>query len=233
MALLTTVGRRALRMVVPVLAVFWALAPPQALAAGDCAPASEQPKVVLVSGFGPVRQNFTRSGEDLAALLRQRAGAAGRPVGHTVGLTDTRLDYQYSTRVRAVPIAEGGVCAYLLELSIRLRYPLITVYVAREYRRDSCPFRTALEHEYGHVARYRQGYEGFLPVIKAAALQAIALNNPLRVASMAQAREAHVERLRAVFDPLLETFNAEQRRRNLDLDTPENYARERARCPDW
>jgi hypothetical protein len=199
--------------------------------AQSCPRAETPARIILDTGFVDARLDRTKSKETLANILKSTENVMF--VGQAVGLTSTRPTYGFETQVSVRRLGPNRLCVYLADLTIRFKYSEVIVYVARGYGPESCPYRVTLAHEQRHVALYKSGYEAFLPKLNGQAMAVAAEVNPMEVRSMEEARRAHLERVQGRLEPVFAAFLADQRRRNLTLDTPDSYRQERAKCADW
>ncbi|MDH3474693.1 MAG: hypothetical protein OEM59_13490 [Rhodospirillales bacterium] len=170
------------------------------------------------------------------SLSRAQLGgmALHGPDERVLGLTKSNLEVATLATYLTYP-AESGLCFWVGRIGVMLRYHSLDVYVAREYRSDSCAYRAILEHEKQHVAIARRNIQRYLPRIKSALASLIIpkARTPKLVASMA-AGEADMERiLDKLMTPIQNEIDAVLTREQAKIDTPESYARVRAKCSDW
>ncbi|OHC81467.1 MAG: hypothetical protein A3G73_09445 [Rhodospirillales bacterium RIFCSPLOWO2_12_FULL_67_15] len=215
-------------------------------AADECrirAPARE-PEVTFALQTGPITWHTDQTREQIRAL-RANSGARVAAVGpnwQSIGLTLATFVLAVDVRVVATPVnpARAGAappeyCARLIAADVKFGASRLDAYVARDYRRGTCPHRVVRDHEERHVAIYRAAVERLAPRIETR-LQAAARELPLVRAANAK---AGAERLRKILhDDLSKIFDAmgrEMEAENRALDTPEAYANERKLCPrgEW
>ncbi len=210
-----------------------ALAPPPVWA--QACPGRDRPvQVTLETRFDPARVNHSLPIERINALYRQTEGdATVRGGERAVGLTRTRSEFRFQTRTEMFQRADGRYCVYLRKVEASLSQVDTTIYVAREYPRDSCNYKVIYEHEKIHVGVYfftQQDYADRLRTLLGRLVRGV---NPRIVANREQARTIHAGAIEGGVAGLLDAMEAERKRKNAALDSPENYARERAKCPAW
>jgi hypothetical protein len=170
------------------------------------------------------------------SLSRAQLGgmALHGPNEQILGLTESNLEFAPVATYLTYP-AEGGLCFWVGRIDVTLRYRSLDVYVAREYRSDSCAYRAILEHEKQHVTIARRNIQRYLPRIKSALASLIIpkARAPKLVASTA-AGEADMERiLDKLMTPIQNEIDAVLTREQAKIDTPRSYARVRGKCSDW
>lgn len=215
-----------------VLTGFLLLAP-GALAAG--CPVQDQPvEVRFNTAFETARVDHTRSKAEIQAMYRESHGRATIPSGsEAVGLTVTHSEFRFNANTQLYRRNDGLYCVYLRTIDARLNQNDTVVYIAREFPKDSCPYTVTYHHEKQHVAVYYYTHKDFAPRIEAELRRRAAAARPRLVRSREAGRTLHAEELQAAMSDLLADMEDERRARNAALDTPENYERERAKCPTW
>ncbi|MBB4285211.1 hypothetical protein [Roseospira goensis] len=212
-----------------------ALVPATPAAAARC-PGEDRPvQVRLDTRFDTARLDHTR-GRDTINRLHQKTleGEATIPThGSAVGLTTTRSEFRFNTRTQYYRRSDGRYCVYLRAVEAELNQVDTMVYVSREFPKGSCNYNVTYQHEKKHVGIYYFTQKDYAPRIRAALARLVRNVNPRIVRSPADARTVHAAEINAGIAPLLAEMEAERKRRNALLDTPENYAAERAKCPTW
>lgn len=216
-------------------ALLWGLAGFTPQAGAQSCPGRDRPvEVTLDAPFEPARVNHSLPIERIDALFRQTNGdATVRGAERAVGLTRTSSEFRFETRTEAFQRADGRFCVYLRRLDARLAQVDTTIYVAREYPRDSCNYSVIYEHEKIHVGIYYFTHQDYAERLQALLRRLVQGVNPRIVNTRAEARRAHAQAIEAGVAGLLDAMEAERKRKNAALDSPQNYARERAKCPSW
>ena len=215
------------------------LAAGQALAA-VCPPARESVVVQIDPEYGRIRYNHRNSAAQMETLNQQIEGRTRRrpPQEYPNGLTVARNIYSLTLKVMAKP-HDGGFCVYPTELTGRIGYEHLTIFIDKKYSPESCPYNVILEHENQHVKIYRQVlYKHMVPMINEAIRNVSRLRPVFIQASsreelnrkVQQAASAMNERLINMPRPAYDRFNYEKVYYNSLLDTPENYRRQTERC---
>lgn len=220
----------ALALIVPLLLALGATAFAQ-----SC-PRDDRPvQVHLETRFDTARVDHTKSRNTINQMhLKSLAGQATIPShGTAVGLTVTRSEFHYSTEVQFQRRRDGLYCVYLRSVDMQLNQVGTIVYISREFRKNSCNYNVTYEHEKKHVGIYYFTQKEYAPRFRETLARLVHGVNPQVVRTPAEARAIHATAIEVGLTPLLEEMEAERERRNGLLDTPQNYAAERAKCPTW
>jgi len=186
------------------------------------------------SVFDRARLDHTKSAATINAMFeRSQQDASIARKGGAVGLTTSQSEFRFSTQVRYYRRSDGLYCVHLKSVDAHLNQRNTTIYVAREFARGSCNFDVVYEHEKQHMRIHYRTLQEYAPRVKRALQRLVQRLDPRVVRTVAEVRNAYVDTINDGVEPLLEAMEEENRRRNQALDTPENYARESAKCPTW
>ncbi|SDE86547.1 hypothetical protein [Rhodospira trueperi] len=205
-----------------------------ALADGSCPGRDAPVQITLNTRFDPARLDHTRSRAQIHTMFQDSQSQPTMPVGGgAVGLTVTNAAFGFRTRIELFHRRDGMVCVYLRSVEAHMNQVDTVVYVAREYPKGSCNYDNIYEHEKMHVGVYYFTQRDYAPRVRERLQRLVRGINPQVVRTEAAAREVHTEILNRGVADLLADMEAERKRRNSALDTPENYRREQAKCPSW
>ncbi len=172
------------------------------------------------------RLNRGKSRADLTGLALHGEGTS------TLGLMQSQLEFSNRLELRTLE-QDGGHCYWIRSIDLLLRYRSLDIFVASDYRRDSCAFRAILSHERDHVRVARQYLNRFETSFHQA-LNSSAVPTPSRPAFTRRAPKAEAQDVvSSLIQPVFEELNAAMSRAQAALDTPEQYARIRSACSDW
>lgn len=217
----------------------WAMAITLLLAATEAeaasCPVSDRPiSVNLTTRFDTARVDHTKRREEIDRLFRETHGRATIPMdGGAVGLTVTRSEFRFNAQTQISPQRDGTYCVYLRSVDAQMNQVNTVVYINRDYPKGSCNYRVTYEHEKMHVGVYYFTQKDYAPRVRHALERLVRGVNPRIARSLEAARSLHAQAINAGIADLLAELEAERKRRNAALDTPDNYARERAKCPTW
>ncbi|MQX35167.1 hypothetical protein [Roseospira navarrensis] len=210
---------------------------PAPAVAASC-PGERRPVTVEFSTrFDTASLDHTRRKEYIHGLFIKQNALNRRPHGGAqemaVGLTATQSQFGFNTNVQVYRREGGGYCAYLRSVESYLNQIDTKVYVSRDFPRHSCAYEVTYAHEKKHVGIYYFTQKDFAPRIEARLRDLVSNTAPRVVGSVEEARRVHAREINAGMQPILDALEAERTRRNGMLDTPENYAREQAKCDNW
>lgn len=216
-----------------VLVVVAGLSGAPALAA-SC-PGQDRPvEVTLETRFDPARVNHSLSRDRIQAMFTQTNGPASiQGNSQAVGLTRTRSEFRFRTRTEMYTLGNGQVCVYLRGVEGELNQLETVIYVAREYPRGGCNYNVIYEHEKIHVGVYFFTQKTYAERLRRRITELTRRVNPRVARTQEAGRTLHAQIIEAGVADLLAGLEAERNRQNAALDSPGNYARERAKCPTW
>jgi hypothetical protein len=153
--------------------------------------------------------------------------------GITIEENELRAGYEFSGLRYS-----GGrrYCVWAASVKIDFSFTKMDVYISSHYPRGSCPYKVILWHENQHVAIDQRTLEKYRLIMREALMSARDIPtkaSPLQVASLRQGKAIVSQRVERIVNPIYESFKEEIRAENAKIDTPENYRRTQAMCPDW
>jgi len=168
--------------------------------------------------------DFTRPYAELT-----RMGVEADANERVIGLTRARIGH--AATITVVGIEEPGSRRVCVRPEIRVELSLtpMTVFVGREFRDDACRRSAIIEHELKHVDVYRETLEAMTREARDEIARAYG-NTVMLFASRDEAQREIETALTGYLGPLLERSTREVRRRQADVDTPDEYARVAGAC---
>jgi hypothetical protein len=150
------------------------------------------------------------------------------------GLTNVQTQFTLTAEVEIAPVGAQSACYRLKNLTARWKITSIEVFIAFEHRPGTCPFGATRDHENQHVMVAQTTYDRNLPQIEAALRDAASRVPPfLTVRNDNIVTNGLVKRIQGEMAPALAAFDADLKRGNAVLDTPESYREVALRCPKW
>lgn len=189
-----------------------------------CAKALPPTRVEVVALPADHDTDFTRSYAELT-----RMGVEAEANERVIGLTRARIGH--AAAITVVGIEEPGTRRVCVRPEIRVELSLtpMTVFVGREFRGDACRRSAIIEHELKHVAVYRETLEAMVREAQDEIGRAYG-NTVMLFASRDEAQREIEAALTGYLGPLLERSTREVRRRQAEVDTPDEYARVAGAC---
>ncbi len=156
------------------------------------------------------------------------------PGKRVLGLADTGLEFGWAVRFEWQ--AQGaGYCFWVRRTELAVRQPSPDIYVAREYRRGSCPYRAILAHERQHMTISREQINRYLPRLRwvLTSLRIPTGRRPIFVTSAGAAKTEVRALMKELAEPLFQEIGQALRAAQAKLDSPASYRRLRKACKNW
>jgi len=185
------------------------------------------PAVRIAVEHGPVGRDDTIGLADLARRSREDAAAAGESAARVLGLTTSDTEFQVVVRSRVVEPAEDGGAACAIPIGVEVRLALVrrVVHVAREVAGDPCLRGEVLAHEMRHVATDDALLDDYQSWLLPRFREAAAALRPVEAATAEAAQRTLLRDVQAANSAALAGFEAERRKRQMAIDSPEERAR--------
>jgi hypothetical protein len=167
----------------------------------------------------------------IADLGRRALHGPGQRV---LGLADTGLEFGWGVRFEWQPRGEG-FCFWVRHTELTIRHPSPDIYVAREYRRGSCPYRAILSHERQHMSISRDQINRYLPRLRwvLTSLRIPTGERPVFVTSAEAAKTEVRALMKELAEPLFQEMGRALRAAQAELDSAASYRRLRKACKNW
>jgi hypothetical protein len=191
----------------------------------------------------PIKLNFVTDSAETAYfndynvtglrdVMRTRGHVIAGMHQRALGLTSSQIGFNVSGKTFAVPV-QGGYCVYLREVDARFGYRAMDVFIASEYRPNTCEYRAILDHENQHVAINRQGVAEYAPRIRQALESHLAELAPRFTQDPQVGTDRSLAALQLHVDPLLDEMQDSLARRNAVIDNQNNYEAIGELCKNW
>jgi hypothetical protein len=169
--------------------------------------------------------------EDYSQSLRTLSSRHdGAQINHrTVGLTEAHLAFESTLESRGVEDRLGGRACARPSIRVVFSATPMVVFIAREFSEDGCRRNMIREHEMKHVAVYRQ-YLSELVERAERELPAIYGEHVVYARDAHDSRESMRGRLQRVMHGFMQAHYVEVKRRQAEIDSPEEYARLALAC---
>ncbi len=206
-----------------------------AWAASFCTEPPEAPTVEVSITAPEIEVDHSLSRQELERHAAEEYGDEHAEGSSIFGLTAGRIRSQLFVHTLTEKRRSGQRCVWPSRLVATLAYDgPIAVYVAREYRRDSCQHKAVLAHEMEHAAVLREALEDYKQRLEEALRRALDRGLFPYTGQDGELVKIRAERyFEAPFRQALAAAERERDRRNAALDTPESYRRTREACPSW
>jgi hypothetical protein len=201
-----------------------ALLSPQA--AAECGQPA-QPEISVKIEEGPVREDRTLSMAELSKIPSASRRSGMEAYDRTLGLTEAEIGARADIDLVTLPDGDGGYCTSARKALIILEWNTI-VRIAKQIPEGSCIDRVVSEHEQKHVAIDRH----LVPIARQ--VIEIALTSVIRKSiggkTIQDSQNNLQEQARATVNKAIDIFSVLRTRRQLSLDSKEEYDRVPQAC---
>ena len=197
--------------------------------AAVCPPAVGSYRVDVQVDLPPVRVHRDRSRAELGLL------AFHGPTDRVLGVTASSLRAGTSTRYGHRPLEGEGVCVWVDQIEVRLRYEALDIYVASEYPPGSCQYEAILSHEEKHAHVAQTYLDDYVQTIRSV-LTSLSIpkpRDPRLVASAAEAEQEIQATIAKLLEPVIARLRADMQAAQSKIDSPTEYRRVEKQCPKW
>ena len=214
------------------LALFLAFASLPALAQTNedyCAPYPTIP-INVTPVFDEPAMDFTTDLADLQVLGRDLTRAIPHFEGVILGVTSYKPIIEFKASFMKLPLADGSFCARVDHLNATIGYRDITVHVARAFPEGSCDFQHIMTHEQKHVAVNRAVLEEYTRLTHEKLEELLRVQGLSITANPDYAQSQLRERVDAILKDIARQMLEENRRRQRQVDSPQEYASNDVAC---
>lgn len=148
----------------------------------------------------------------------------------TLGLTRYDPMLEFKLPMKGVRFANGLACARVESAEVLIGYRNVTVYIAREIPPGTCGFKEIMAHEQKHIDVNKQLLQDYAPIIQEKLRAYLKLNGVFREQNSDYAVKLLKEKLQAIVDELGGEMMADNRRRQQQVDSAQEYQRITLSC---
>ena len=186
---------------------------------------SREPRIAVhVDVDGPPLTVYER-----ADPILPRVSSGERRLG---GLALLELSMQAEYDMTLVSYSDGENLFWVSAVYLTLAYRNPEVYISGRYRKGSCEFRAALDHEGEHIRTDREVVKSYAEKMRAALESAAwpTYTQPRHVNSLEEGKADTAAKLEAIIRPIFEEMKERRREAREALDSPESYQRTYQAC---
>lgn len=210
--------------------VFWALAATTPAAAADPCPTVDKIDLVVETLNPPVRHIFDRTAAQLTAMPGRGHGPQGTLKSAVLGLSTVRFGFISEIGAFFSLGPNATVCGRVNMLKISFGYQERMVLVARELPKDSCIHGEVLAHEMKHVAVDDALLAEYADTVRKRLEGFVAGLGPTVSRSQNHAMTVMRGQVDRELESLNREFSRERDRRQMQIDTLEEYRRVSDSC---
>jgi hypothetical protein len=191
----------------------------------------------------PVKLNFTTENTPttysnaynvtgIQTIMRRRGHVIAGAHQRALGVTSSEIGLSMEARTTSLKVS-SGYCVYLTSVDVRFGYQSMEVYIASEYRPQTCEYRVILDHENQHVAINRNGIREYAPRLRQVLEQRLQRMEPRFTANAQVSTDRKLSDLKEALDPTMDELQSILARRNAVIDNDNNYAAVAEMCKNW
>ncbi len=156
------------------------------------------------------------------------------PRGRILGMASTGLDFGWRVGFEWRPEGEA-FCFWVRRTELTVHHPSPDIYVAREYRRGTCPYRAVLAHEQQHIRTSRELINRYIPRLRwvLTSLRIPTGQRPVLVGSPEEAKSEVRALMKDLAEPLFREMAKALRAAQAKIDSPASYQRLFKQCKKW
>ena len=156
------------------------------------------------------------------------------PRGRILGVANTGLDFGWRVEFAWRPEAEA-FCFWVRRTELTIHHPSPDIYVAREYRRGTCPYRAVVAHERQHIRTSRELINRYIPRLRwvLTSLRIPTGQRPVLVGSPGAAESEVRALMKDLAEPLFHEMAEALGAAQAKIDSPASYKRLFKRCRRW
>jgi hypothetical protein len=204
------------------------------LASFTCDPQQAPPVQIIAQKHNPVYRNDTASRQlgqfHVDTTFAKNPNEVFVTGGLTVGKVETKYDLNF--QIKTDPVSNTS-CLWVDQADVRVDYAP-DVYIASEYRPDTCHYRITMEHELRHVNTDILTLNEYLPRLQAAATSALARAfslGPIPAGQVKNEQQRIVGIVNQAITGALEEADSVRQKRQQMIDTRQEYLRLSGACP--
>ncbi len=147
-----------------------------------------------------------------------------------LGVTHYEPMMEFRLPLTVTTFPDGLSCARVQSAGVTMGYKNVTVYIAKEVPEGSCGFDQIMAHEQKHIAVNRQVLQEYMPMIEGRMKDYLRLNGVFREENPDYAVSVLREKLQEILNGLGKQMTEDNRNRQRQVDSPEEYRRLTAAC---
>lgn len=201
--------------------------------AGSCAALRERmgtPQVELRPMVAPLTFDYSQPHRQLSSMAGRKPPPNNARLGPVLGLTQVNLGEEAEFGLMLQSLPDGGWCAVVQTVVIKLSFTERQVMVAHELPRGSCIGKEVMDHEMAHVRADEQWLDQMMPRLEAAMMRALSSQRPTRFSSRDAAVNAARRPIEQARRRTMAALLADRERRQAAIDTAAEYRRVTRSC---
>lgn len=201
-----------------------------AFCSDECVDIPINPEIKLISSFGKLNIDNTKSKEELTSLAKENNYVEEGLFANGLSTADINFDITLKTSVET---KNDKQCIIPKEVNIFLGFNIPMIYISKELIKDSCEYNVVLRHEQTHQQINKKTLEYYLPLFKSASttiIKSIKSFNIEKTENLNKATDDYINLYNQKLTPLVDFIKKEILIQQQKLDNPDNYKYENSLC---
>ena len=198
-----------------------------------CRKKMHNPKVTITTNFGTLKYDHTKTRRAISRIHLDKGGklTSGKLL-NGISTFEHKAGVEFKINKKTLPT--GIHCYYPTEINITVGSGANpTIYIAKEFPKDSCSYNTTLRHEQTHQHINQAVLEHYIPIIKDRILETIkkySVAGSRKNIDIEQAQKALQKKYLSAIQSLVEEIRQETAIEQAKLDSEDNYAFDESLC---
>lgn len=202
-----------------------------ALCNDDCSSLSVNPDIKIISSYGNLKYDNTKSKEYLTSLAKNQ-----NHMGSNIfvnGLSTADINFDITLKTQTLNINDSIFCIIPNEITIFIGLDSPTIYLSQELKENSCEYNIVLRHEKAHQQINKKTLEYYLPLFKNTSTSIIKNIKPVsakNIEDLDLITNDYIQIYNQKLSPLVDFIKNELLNEQQKLDNSDNYKYENSLC---
>ena len=197
----------------------------------DCSTLSINPNIKVISSYGKLVFDNTRSKEELTSLAEQQNYLEKGLFAN--GLSTANINFDITLKTQTISLNNGVYCVVPDEIIVFLGIDSPIIYISKELKENSCEYNIVMQHEKTHQQINKKTLEYYLPLFKSASTTIIKSIKPVSIKNAEDLNiitNNYIQTYNQKLNPLVDFIKKELFNQQQKLDNPDNYKFENSLC---
>ena len=197
----------------------------------DCSSLPVNPNIKILSSYGKLTFDKTKSKEELTLLAKQHSYVETGLFAN--GLSTVNINFDITLKTETITLRDGVYCIIPNEITVFLGLDSPVIYISKYLQENSCEYNIVLRHEKTHQQINKKALEYYLPMFKNVSSTIIKNIKPVTVQNIENLDSLtndYIQTYNQKLNPLVDFIKKEIFEEQKKLDNPENYKYENSLC---
>ena len=197
----------------------------------DCSTLPINPNIKVISSYGKLIFDNTKSKEKLTSLAEQQNYLEKGLFAN--GLSTANINFDITLKTQTVSLNNGVYCVVPNEITVFLGIDSPIIYLSKDLKENSCEYNIVMQHEKTHQQINKKTLEYYLPLFKSASTNIIKSTKPVSIKNAEDLNiitNNYIQTYSQKLNPLVDFIKKEIFNQQQKLDNPNNYKYENSLC---